>query len=339
MSKKTICIATATHNEVESLPVLVEKITTIFNAELSAYDYKIIIADNKSTDGTREWIIKQAKTNKRIQAIFNSTNIHEGSGLNLMKQVSGDAVIMMAADLQDPPELIPQFVRAWEQGFKIVIGVKTKSKENPLVYALRGLYYKVLNKLSSVPLINQFTGFGLYDKAWMKFAQQIDDPAIYWRGVVAKYGFERKEIEFVQPKRQYGESKSNFFHLYTVAMNGMTGFTDLPLRLATLFGFFCSLGSFIGAIVYLVLKLTYWSHYPAGIAPMLIATLLLGSVILFFIGLLGEYIININKRVMRYPHVLEERRINFDESLNEFSDTKVNPVKVKSQPVSEQSES
>lgn len=308
-----ICIQVPVFNEVENIPILVGKITNIFQSELTQYDYEIIFADNKSTDGTREWIVEHASADKHIKAIFNSTNIVPGSGLNLLRSFHGDCAIIMACDLQDPPDMIPEFIHAWEEGYKIVVGVKTKSKENPIMYAIRSLYYKVLNKISDTPLINQFTGFGLYDKEWMDFICTIDDPALYARGVVAKYGFERKEIEFVQPRREHGQSKVGLMSGYQTAMRGITAFSDLPLRIATMLGFLCSLGSFIVAMIYLILKLIYWKNFQAGMAPILISTLFIGSVILFFIGLIGEYIININKRVMHYPNVLEERRINFDE--------------------------
>ena len=314
MARKMICIGMGVYNEISNIGLLVEKITQIFQTELPDYNYNIVIADNKSTDGTREWIVEHAKTNKHIKAILNSTNLRPGSGLNLLQRVSGDCVIFLAGDLQDPPELIPRFVQAWEEGFKIVIGIKTKSKENPVMYTIRKLYYMGLDKISESPQIRQFTGFGLYDRKWIKFLKSIDDPVLYGRGVVAKYGFERKEIEFVQPRREHGQSKSKFMYLYRTGMSAITAYSEIPLQLATMMGFLCSLGSFIAAMVYLILKLIYWENFQAGMAPILVSTLFIGSVILFFIGLLGEYIININKRVMNYPHVLEERLINFDES-------------------------
>jgi polyisoprenyl-phosphate glycosyltransferase len=312
MTRKKICISVPTYNEVENIGPLVEIITQIFQTELAAYDYQFIFADNKSTDGTREWIVEHAKTDKHIKAIFNSTNLRPGSGLNLIRRSEGDCVIFLAADLQDPPELIPQFVRAWEEGHKIVIGVKTKSEENFIMFAMRGLFYKVLKAISETPQIEQFTGFGLYDREWMEFVRTIKDPAVYMRGVIAKYGFERKEIEFVQPKRERGQSKSEFMYLYRTAMTGITAYSDLPLQIATITGFLISVCVFIVAIVYLIYKLIYWNQFQAGIAPLIISTLFIGSVILFFIGLLGEYIININKRVMHYPFVLEEQLINFE---------------------------
>ena len=314
MKRKMISILVPVFNEVENIPILVRDITNLFQSELASYDYEIVFADNKSTDGTRAWIVDKARSDKRIKAIFNSSNIVPGSGLNLLRNYHGDCAVVMACDLQDPVELIPEFVKAWEEGYKIVIGVKSKSKENPVMYAVRGLYYKLLDKMSETPLISQFTGFGLYDKAWMDFMSAIGDPALYARGVIAKYGFERKEIEFVQPAREHGKSKGSFGSMYQTAMRGITTFSDLPLRVATMLGFACSLCSLLAAVVYLIRKLINWKQFDAGMAPILISTLFIGSVILFFIGILGEYIININKRVMRYPYVLEEQRINFDDS-------------------------
>jgi polyisoprenyl-phosphate glycosyltransferase len=313
MERKMISILVPIFNEVENIPILVTRITNIFQSELSQYDYEIIFADNKSTDGTRAWIVEHARTDKHIKAIFNSSNITPGSGLNLMRSYQGDCAIIMAGDLQDPIEIIPAFVHGWEEGYKIVIGVKTKSKENSVMYAVRSLYYKILSKISETPLIYQFTGFGLYDKEWMDFICTIDDPALYARGVIAKYGFERKEIEFIQPRREHGQSKVNFGSMYQTAMRGLTAHSDLPLRIATMLGFLVSICSFITATGYLIYKIIHWDQFQAGIAPLVISTLFIGSVILFFIGVLGEYIININKRVMHYPYVLEERRINFEE--------------------------
>lgn len=314
--KKKISINIPVFNEVENVPILVERIREIFNTELSMYDYEIIFAENKSTDGTRELVVSMAMKDKHIKAVLNSSNVGTRSGYNTFLQTTGDCTITMAGDLQDPPELIPQFVQAWEDGYKIVIGIKTKSEENRFVYKLRGLYYKLLNKISNIDQIPQFTGFGLYDKKWMDFLRQINDPIVYIRGLVSEYGFERKEIEFTQPKRQHGKSKSNFMYLYGLAMRGITSNSELPLRIATIVGFFLSMGSFAVGIIYLILKLTNWYAYPAGTAPILIITCFIGAIILFFIGLLGEYIMNINKRVMNYPLVLEERRINFDNNDN-----------------------
>ena len=313
MKKKLICIAVAVYNEIENIGLLVDRVAHTFETDLTAYDYNIVFADNKSTDGTREWIVERAKTDKRIKAILNSSNLRPGSGLNLIRRVSGDCVVSMAGDLQEPPEMIPQFVQAWEEGYKIVIGIKNRSKENFIMYAIRGLFYKLIAKLSETPQIRHFSGFGLYDREWIEFVQTIEDPVIYMRGVIAKYGFERKEIHFTQPERERGQSKSSFMYLYRTAMSGITAYSDLPLQIATLLGFVFSLVSFTTAMVYLVRKLLNWKQFDAGMAPILISTLFIGSVILFFVGLLGEYIININKRVMRYPYVLEERRINFDD--------------------------
>ncbi len=314
MKHKLISILIPIRNERENLPILVDQITDIFKQDLTDYQYEIIFADNKSDDGSREWIEKKAKTNKSIKAVFNTTNIVPGSAFNIKHHYSGDCAIIMAGDLQDPTELIPEFVKAWEDGYKIVIGKKTQTQGNPISYLVRDFYYKLLNKISDTDLINQFTGFGLYDKEWMDFIKQFKDPALYERGVIAKYGFERKEIEFVQPTRKHGQSKIKFVAMYNSAMEGITSFSDFPLRLATMLGFASSIVSFLLGMIYLIRKLTNWDQFDAGMAPILISTLFIGSIILFFIGIIGEYIININKRVMNHPYVLEEKRINLDDS-------------------------
>lgn len=311
--RKKVSINIPVFNEVDNISILVQKITDIFENEFSYYDYEIVFADNKSTDGTRELISLLAADNKHIKAIFNASNVGHRSGLHLLRQTRGDCTIIMAGDLQDPPEIIPQFLKAWEDGYKIVVGVKSKSQENKLMYKIRSFYYKILDKISNVKQIYQFTGFGLYDKKFMKLIRSTNDPLIYMRSMIPEYVAERKEIQYEQQKRHSGKSKSNFIYLFSVAMRGITSNSDLPLHIATIAGFLLAIASFIAGFVYLVLKLTNWYAYPAGTAPMLIATFFIGSVILFFIGLLGEYIMLINKRVMNYPLVLEEARINFDE--------------------------
>lgn len=311
--RKKISISIPVYNEIENIGSLVKQIENLFHTTLASYDYEIIIADNCSTDGTRELVTAMAIQNKRIKVILNSANVGPRSSYNAFLQTTGDCSIAMAADFQDPPELIPQFVKAWEDGYKIVIGIKSQSEENKLVYKVRSLYYKILNKISNIDQIPQFTGFGLYDKQWMDFLRTIKDPIVYTRGLVSEYGFKRKEIEFTQPKRKHGKSKNNFMYLYGLAMRGVTSNSELPLRIATVAGFLLSLGSLAVGIIYLILKLFNWNRYPAGTAPTIIIICFIGAVILFFIGILGEYIMNINKRVMNYPLVLEEQKINFDE--------------------------
>ena len=231
-----------------------------------------------------------------------------------MLQTTGDCTILMAADFQDPVEMIPKYVKEWENGYKIVIGIKKSSQENPVMYWLRGCYYKLIKKLSDVEQIEQFTGFGLYDKRFIEVLRNLDDPTPFLRGIVAELGFRRKEIPYEQPLRRAGKTSNNFYRLYDAAMLSITSYTKAGLRLATIFGSICSAVSMIVAIVYLVLKLIYWDRFAAGMAPLLIGMCFLGSVQIFFIGLVGEYILTINARVMKRPLVVEEERINFEEN-------------------------
>ena len=219
----------------------------------------------------------------------------------------------MVADFQDPVEMIPKYIREWEKGYKIVIGIKTSSKENRLMYWLRSCYYKTIKKLSDVEQIEHFTGSGLYDREFIEVLRNLDDPTPFLRGIVAELGYRRKEIPYEQPRRRAGKTHNNFYRLYDAAMLSVTSYTKAGLRLATIFGSICAVVSMLIAMVYLVMKLIWWDRFPAGMAPMLIGMLFLGSVQLFFIGFLGEYIMSINQRVMKRPLVIEEERINFNE--------------------------
>ena len=234
------------------------------------------------------------------------------SPYHAMLQTSGDCTITMCADFQDPPELIPRFIAAWEEGYKIVIGIKTRSKENPLVYWMRGLYYKLLRKMSRCDQIEQFTGFGLYDKSFVQTLQDLHDPQPYMRGIVAELGPERKEIEYEQPRRRAGKTHNNWYTLYDAAMLSFTSYTKAGLRLATFFGFIVAGLSFLIGMFYLVAKLLYWDRFTAGYAPTMIAVFFMGGVQLAFLGFLGEYVMSINARVMNRPLVVEEERINFE---------------------------
>jgi glycosyltransferase involved in cell wall biosynthesis len=218
----------------------------------------------------------------------------------------------MCADFQDPPELIPQFVAAWEDGYRIVIGKKTKSRENRFVYWLRGRYYKMLKKMSSTEIIEQFTGFGLYDKSFVDVLRNLQDPTPFIRGIVAELGPERKEIEYEQPLRRAGKTHNNFFTLYDAAMLSFTSYTKNGLRIATFAGFVIALLSFLFGLAYLVLKLIFWQKFSAGYAPTMIVVFFMGGMLLAFLGFLGEYVMAINARVMNRPLVVEEERLNFE---------------------------
>lgn len=302
------------YNEEENVVPLSEALIAMFAKDLPNYDYEIIFIDNDSKDATRVLLRQLCAGNKKIKAIFNAKNFGQfNSPYHGLLQMTGDCVVSVCADFQDPIEMVPKFVAEWEKGYKIVCGIKTSSKESKIMYALRGMYYKTIKKMSSVEQIEQFTGFGLYDKSFIQVMRDLKDPIPFIRGIVAELGFKRKDIEYEQPQRRAGKTKNNWYSLYDAAMLSFTSYTKVGLRIATFGGFFCSALSVLTALVYLILKLCNWNGFVAGMAPVLIGVFLIGGLQLFFIGLLGEYIMNINTRVMNRPLVVEEERINFDE--------------------------
>ena len=309
---KKISVLIPCYNEEENVVPISEAVIKTLQKDLPEYDYELVFIDNDSQDHTRSLIRQLCDENPKIKAIFNARNFGQfNSPYYGMLQITGDCVIEMVADFQDPVELIPQYVHEWEKGYKIVIGIKTSSKENRLMYWLRGCYYKMMKNLSDVEQIEQFTGSGLYDRDFIEVLRNLDDPTPFLRGIVAELGFKIKQIPYEQPKRRAGETKNHFYQLYDAAMLSITSYTKAGLRLATIFGSICSLISMVVAVVYLVMKLMYWDRFPAGMAPVLIGMCFLGSVQIFFIGLMGEYILSINARVMKRPLVIEEERLNF----------------------------
>ena len=310
---KKISILIPCYNEVENVGPISQAVTDILKNELPQYDYELVFIDNDSTDGTREVLRTLCSSDPKIKAIFNARNFGQfNSPYYGMLQVTGDCVIEMVADFQDPVEMIPKYVREWENGYKIVIGIKTSSQENKFMYWLRTCYYKTIKKLSDVEQIEHFTGSGLYDREFIEVLRRLDDPTPFLRGIVAELGYKRKEIPYVQPQRRAGKTHNNFYRLYDAAMLSITSYTKVGLRLATIFGSICAGISIAVAFVYLILKLLHWNDFPAGMAPVLIGMCFLGSVQIFFIGLVGEYILSINARVMKRPLVVEEERLNFD---------------------------
>lgn len=310
---KKISVLIPTYNEEKNVVPLSEEIINIFNNELNNYKYEIIFIDNYSNDNTRLNIIKLCKENKNIKAIFNAKNFGWiKSPYYGLLQMTGDCVIVMCADFQDPPKMMVDFVREWESGYKIVIGIKNRSKENPIMYFIRNIYYKLIKNISETEHIEQFTGFGLYDKEFINVLKNLDDCYPYFRGIVAELGYKIKKINYEQQKRKFGKSKSNLYMLYDYAMLGIVSYSKIVMRLATMIGFLFSFLSFLSGLIYFVYKIIYWELFYTGIAPLIIGVFFIGSVQLFFIGLLGEYILNINTRVMKRPLVIEEKRINFD---------------------------
>lgn len=311
---KKISILIPCFNEVENVEGISAAVEKVLVDKLPAYDYEIVFIDNASTDGTRKKIEEICAGNKKIKAIFNVTNFGQfNSPFHGMCALDGDCVIPICADFQDPVDMIPVFVEKWEQGHKIVSGVKSSSKENGFIYFLRTIYYKMIKNMSNVRMIEHFTGFGLYDKTFIQLLRQLNDPVPFIRGIVAEYGsgFNMITVEYEQPQRRAGKTHNNFYTLYDAAMLSITSYTKVGLRLCTIAGFICALADVIVALVYLVLKLTHWYSFHAGYAPMIIGMFLIGAIQLFFIGLMGEYILNINTRVISRPLVVEEKRINF----------------------------
>lgn len=310
--KKLISVLIPCYNEVENVQPISEAIINEFVTKLPQYDYEIVFIDNFSTDGTRNKIEQMCKMNPKIKAIFNAKNFGQfNSPYYGMCQTHGDCTIAMCCDFQDPVELIPRFVAEWEKGYKIVSAIKTQSEENKIVRFLRTCYYKAIKKMSSVEQIEHFTGTGLYDKSFIDVLRELDDPMPFLRGIVAELGPLRKDIEYTQAKRRAGKTHNNWYTLYDAAMLSFTSYTKVGLRVATIIGFLFSLLTMLIAIIYLCAKLIWWEAFPMGTAPMLIGTFFIGSVQLFFIGLVGEYVLNINARVMHRPLVVEEKRINF----------------------------
>jgi len=311
---KKISIMIPCYNEVENVIPISEAVEQEMKNNLSQYDYEILFIDNCSTDGTRGKIEQLCQQNKKIKAIFNVTNFGQfNSPFHGMCQTTGDCTISLCCDFQDPVELIPVFVKKWEEGHRIVSGVKTSSKENGFIYFLRSVYYKTIKSMSDVEMIEHFTGFGLYDKSFIALLKELNDPIPFLRGIVAEYGsgFNRVEVEYQQAQRRAGKTHNNFYTLYDAAMLSFTSYTKVGLRLATFLGFLSSAVSLIIGLVYLIMKLVNWHGFQAGNAPIVIGVFVIGSIQLFFIGLIGEYLLNMNTRLINRPIVVEEKRLNF----------------------------
>lgn len=312
---KKISIMIPCYNEEENVVPISEAIVRELTDSLPEYDYEILFIDNDSKDNTRPLLREICKKNPKIKAIFNVKNFGQfNSPYYGMLQTTGDCTICMCCDFQDPVEMIPKLVHEWENGYKIVCAIKTTSKENKIMRFLRTCYYKLIRKMSDVEQIEHFTGFGLYDKSFIEVLRNLKDPSPFLRGIVAELGYRRKDIPYEQAKRRAGKTHNNFYTLYDAAMLSFTSYTKIGLRLATFCGIGVGIVSFLVGMVYLILKLIMWDNFPMGMAPVLIGMCFLGSVQLFFIGLLGEYVLNINTRVMNRPLVIEEERLNFDNS-------------------------
>jgi dolichol-phosphate mannosyltransferase len=306
-----VSIVSPCFNEEENVDELYRR-TIASISKLDNYQFEFIFIDNASTDGTVAQLKKLASEDPRVKIIVNTRNFgHIRSPYYGMMQSSGAATIYLASDLQDPPELIPEFVRSWEEGYKVVMAVKPASRSHALTHALRRSYYRVLDGISDVTLVSDSTGFGLYDKVVLDKIRQINDPYPYFRGLICELGYKIKTIQFTQPRRQRGITKNNFYTLYDIAMLGMVSHSKMPIRMVAFLGFILGFLSFLAAVIFLILKLMFWYYFPVGIAPIVIAVFFLFGVQLFFIGIIGEYIGSIHTYVQHKPVVVEKERINF----------------------------
>jgi glycosyltransferase involved in cell wall biosynthesis len=308
---KLISIITPCYNEEKNVHELYLKIREIMD-QFKNYRYEHIFIDNASTDKTVDVLRELASADKNLKIIVNARNFgHIRSPFHAILQAHGDAVISIVADFQDPPELIKSFIRKWEEGFKIVVGVKKESRESRLLYSLRQLYYRTLKRLSNVELIEQFTGFGLYDRQVVDILRTLKEPYPYFRGMIAEIGFSRAVIEYVQPLRKHGITKNNFYTLLDIALLGMTSHSKVPLRLAVIMGLIAAVVSLAVALFYLVYKLLFWSSFTLGLAPLVVGIFFFSSVQLIFLGIVGEYVGSIYTYVQNRPLVVEKERINF----------------------------
>lgn len=309
---KKISVLIPCFNETDNVIPISEAVVNEFSVHLPEYDYELVFIDNYSTDGTRQKLEQICSRNEKIKAIFNAKNFGQfNSPFYGICQTTGDCTISMCCDFQDPVNLIPRLVHEWEKGYKIVAAIKTQSEENKILRFLRSCYYKIIKKMSSVEQIEHFTGTGLYDKSFIDVLRRLDDPIPFMRGIVAELGFRRKDIPYMQAKRRAGNTHNNWYTLYDAAMLSFTSYTKVGLRLATFLGFIFAVLDMVFAIIYLVAKLIWWDRFPMGTAPLLIGMFFMGSIQLIFMGLLGEYVMSINTRMMNRPLVIEEKRINF----------------------------
>ncbi|MBF0560146.1 MAG: glycosyltransferase family 2 protein [Nitrospirae bacterium] len=309
---KLISIVTPCYNEEENVEEVYQQVKEVF-AGLPGYVYEHIFIDNASKDKTVAVLKEIARKDKNVKIIANAKNFgHIRSGYYALLQAEGDAIITLVADLQDPTSMIGDFIKKWEEGYKIVIGIKKKSRENSVMFLIRKLYYNLIDRIAETEHIKSFTGFGLYDKSFMDILRKLDEPYPYFRGLVAELGQERFEIEYEQPERKRGKTNNNFYTLYDMAMLGFVNHSKVPLRLASFTGFICAFLSLVVAIGYLIYKLIFWSEFQLGIAPLVVGFFFFMSVQLFFIGMVGEYIGTIYTQVKKRPLVIEKERINFE---------------------------
>jgi glycosyltransferase involved in cell wall biosynthesis len=312
---KTISVVIPCYNEEENVEKVYAEVIKVFDG-LRGYAYEIIFIDNASEDRTVPILKEIARIDENVKIIVNTRNFgHIRSPFYGLLQSSGDAVVLLCADLQDPPSLIANFVKKWEEGYKVVLGVKKTSQESIAMFALRKLYYRLIHSISEIKLTKNNTGFGLYDQEVIHVLRKLGDPYPYFRGLISDLGFRSYKIEYDQPRRVRGITKNNFYTLYDMAMLGITNHSKIPLRIATIVGFVISILSLVVALGYFIAKLVFWKNFTIGTAPLIIGLFFFSSVQLFFIGIIGEYLGAIHTQVLKRPLVIEKERINFDKGV------------------------
>lgn len=308
---KLISIVTPCYNEGENIEELCQRVSVVM--ENLPYEYEHICIDNCSKDDTVEKLRKISSNDKRVKIIINARNFgHIRSPFHALLQAKGDAAVLIAADLQDPPEMIPEFIGKWERGFKTVLAVKPESEESPAMFFVRKLYYNTISRISEVPQVKNATGAGLFDRVVLDVLKTLNDPYPYFRGLLCEIGFPIATVPFKQPRRKRGITSNNFYTLFDIAMLGITNHSKIPLRVMTMGGFLLSFLSLLVAIGFLLAKFIFWNSFQLGIAPIIIGIFFFAAVQTFFMGLLGEYIGSIHTRVRNMPLVIEAERVNFD---------------------------
>lgn len=311
---KKISVTIPCYADEKCVPVMYERLTNVFHEHLPQYDYEIIFVDDYSPDKTRDVIREYCTRDKHVKGVFNARNFgYTRNVFATLQYGTGDATFLLFSDLQDPPEVLPKMVAEWENGHKVVVGQKINSKESKILFFLRTVYYNVLGKLSDTRQIQHFDGFGLYDMAFIDVMRQIDDPYPYFKGLVSEYGMNIKVLQYEQDASLRGKSGQSFWKVYDAAMVGITSYTKILMRIATFVGAALGIVSAVLAAFVLISKLLNWNAYPYGTASILIGVFFIGAVQLFFLGILGEYILSINTRTMKRPLVVVGEKINFDE--------------------------
>ncbi len=309
---KTISIVTHAYNEEGNIEALYVRVREIMSA-YPQYCYEHIFIDNASGDGTVAILKRIAATDRHVKVILNARNFgHIRSPIHALFQATGDVMIAIASDFQEPPDLIPEMIRAWEEGYPMVLCIKQSSGEHGLMFWLRQRYYRLVERLSSVRTIQNYTGFGLYDRRVVDTVRSFGDAYPYFRGIIAEIGLPAKYLYFHQPVRRFGITKNNWYTLYDIAMLGITNLSKVPLRLTVFSGFIGAILSFLTGLAYLIYKLLFWQRFTLGIAPVIIGIFFLSSIQLVFMGIIGEYVGAIHTQVLHRPYVTELERINFE---------------------------